>query len=182
MKIIQQDMTLLTRGILFHQVNCQGIMGGGIAAAFADKWPLLEKRYRQFIRESLKDMGHSFYEDDPEPTHWMLGQVFLFEVVPQELYVANVFGQDRVSSRERMTSYDATVRAFERILNANAKDNGVVFSGGIVAPRLEIVAQSKLPLYMPFKMGCGLGGGDWGVYSAIINRYFPDAIICQHIA
>jgi hypothetical protein len=35
------------------------------------------------------------------------------------------------------------------------------------------------PLYAPFRMGCGLGGGDWLEYEAILERNLPDLIIVQ---
>lgn len=150
MKIIQQDMTLLTEGVLFHQVNCQGVMGAGIAAAFAVKWPLLEAHYREFCESNADDL---------------LGKLQLVNITPT-LWVANVFGQESVSRGSRQTSYDATVVAFERVERHMKTNPPSTFN--------------KNNLYFPFKMGCGLGGGDWKIYSAIIERYFPDAIICQH--
>ena len=37
----------------------------------------------------------------------------------------------------------------------------------------------KLPTYFPYKMGCGLGGGNWDKYRAVIEKYFPNAIIVR---
>jgi len=34
-------------------------------------------------------------------------------------------------------------------------------------------------VYVPYLMGCGLAGGDWGIYSEIIEFYIPDAIIVR---
>jgi hypothetical protein len=34
--------------------------------------------------------------------------------------------------------------------------------------------------FFTFKMGCGLDGGEWTIYSAIIAHDFPEAIVCQH--
>lgn len=153
MKIVQQDMTELSSGVLFHQVNCRGVMGGGIAYAFARKWPELEEKYRQLCEEFNCDKTR------------LLGKVWTYGV-NKDLVIANVFGQGDVSRSERMTSYDATVNAFERIQRSVARTPNGMFA--------------RLPLYFPFKMGCGLGGGDWAIYSAIIDRYFPNAIICQH--
>ena len=36
-----------------------------------------------------------------------------------------------------------------------------------------------LPIYAPFLMGCGLGGGSWVKYSAIIEKHLPDCIIVR---
>lgn len=136
-------MLEIERGLLFHQVNCKGVMGNGIAKAFAQKFPGLEDAYRKYIETHRINL---------------LGQVFVYKV-SDELYIINIFGQDGVSTKHRMTSYDATVRAFESFKSDFA----------------------DLPLYFPHKMGCGLGGGDWQIYSAIIQAYFPQAIICQHL-
>lgn len=35
------------------------------------------------------------------------------------------------------------------------------------------------PVYAPYKMGCGIGGGDWGAYSKLLQTYFPDLIIVR---
>ena len=44
---------------------------------------------------------------------------------------------------------------------------------------LESIKTLKLsPLYIPYKMGCGLGGGDWNVVSGILNEVCPEVIIC----
>jgi O-acetyl-ADP-ribose deacetylase (regulator of RNase III) len=155
MKIIQQDLLTVTEGILFHQVNCQGVMGGGIARALALKFPGLEAAYRELCKK---------YEFDETQ---LLGKVFLYRV-NDTLLIANVFGQGQISRSTRMTSYDATVEAFERITRAQERTPNSSFT--LHADRF----------YFPYNMGCGLGGGDWSIYSAIIDRCFPNAIICQH--
>lgn len=94
-------------------------------------------------------------ECDKHTPSELLGKVFLYEVEPY-LFVANVFGQNSISRKSRQTNYEATVDAFERL---NTIKN--------------------LPLYFPKNMGCGLGGGNWKIYSAIIEAHFPDAIICE---
>ena len=35
-----------------------------------------------------------------------------------------------------------------------------------------------LGVYLPYKIGCGLAGGDWEIVLAIIEDELPDAIIC----
>lgn len=35
------------------------------------------------------------------------------------------------------------------------------------------------PIYAPYKMGCGLGGGDWPEYLKALLVVFPDIIIVQ---
>lgn len=38
--------------------------------------------------------------------------------------------------------------------------------------------QPHLPVYFPYGIGCGLGGGDWSIVSDLISNYLPEAIIC----
>lgn len=39
--------------------------------------------------------------------------------------------------------------------------------------------QDSEPIYAPYGMGCGLGGGDWSVYSKIIEKHLPHCIIVR---
>lgn len=34
-------------------------------------------------------------------------------------------------------------------------------------------------VYIPWKIGCGLGGGDWRVVESLIDEHIPDAILCK---
>lgn len=38
---------------------------------------------------------------------------------------------------------------------------------------------AELPLYAPYLMGCGLGGGRWDQYSPLLEAYFPSITIVQ---
>jgi O-acetyl-ADP-ribose deacetylase (regulator of RNase III) len=172
MKIVQQDMLRLERGILFHQVNCEGVMGGGIAAALARQYPGLEEEYRQFCEDECHLDAAAVcslaWERDPLLGHTLLGKVQVFTVLHRQLYIANVFGQTLCSNKTRLTNYEAVAQALECFKKAQELN-----------PR-GILSCLSDELYFPFKMGCGLGGGEWTIYSAIIEHYFPNAIICKH--
>ena len=47
MKYVNQDITSVTSGIICHGVNCQGVMGSGVAKAIRNKWPDVYKAYKQ---------------------------------------------------------------------------------------------------------------------------------------
>jgi hypothetical protein len=36
-----------------------------------------------------------------------------------------------------------------------------------------------LPIYIPYKMGCGLAGGRWHIVKEVVNDVFPWAKICK---
>lgn len=145
MQVIHKDLLTVDRGVLFHQVNCMGVMGGGIARSIALKWPQVEAAYK----------GKCDRTSNPER---LLGRTFMYGL-KDDLFIANVFGQNSISRTSRQTNYEATVEAFERLQESQVIKN--------------------LPLYFPKNMGCGLGGGNWKIYSAIIEAHFPDAIICE---
>ena len=56
--------------IIVHQVNCQGIMGGGLARQLADQYPKLEEDYRYYCNynnfdyKKLKGSIWSYIGDD----------------------------------------------------------------------------------------------------------------------
>ena len=68
--------------------------------------------------------------------------------VTDGLTVLNVFGQEGFGSPTRNTSYDATDVAWRKI--------GTAFRGQTI--------------YIPYLMGCALGGGDWEIYEKIVDR------------
>lgn len=43
--------------------------------------------------------------------------------------------------------------------------------------RMQLIP--SMPTYFPYKMGCGLGGGNWDEYRAVIEKHFPNAIIVR---
>ena len=83
MKIIEKDILTVERGIIVHQVNCQGVMGSGIAKAIRNKWPVVYEDYRIFCI-------------DNGPPEKLLGQISFTAVNDANtLFVCNLFGQLR---------------------------------------------------------------------------------------
>lgn len=152
MKIINRDITTITEGVIVHQVNTAGVMGAGVAKALADKFPALEQEYSNYVGE----LRYRYEEED------LLGDVHLFNPVDYypNLHICNLFGQHlnrTAGDNGRRTSYDATVDGWSEI--------AAIFEG------------STQPFYIPYLMGCGLGGGDWNVYSAIVDAIMgPDRV------
>lgn len=59
MKIIKHDITTIKEGIIPHGVNCQGVMGSGVALAIRNKWPEVYKSYKSFGKgEDLLGVSH----------------------------------------------------------------------------------------------------------------------------
>jgi O-acetyl-ADP-ribose deacetylase (regulator of RNase III) len=108
MNIIEKDILTVERGIICQQVNCQIVMGSGLAMAIRDKWPIV---YEDYINDCLK------YKNDFE----RLG-LTEYVKVGDKLFICNIFGQlyygyDR---KKRYTDYSALNTAFRDI--AQEKD------------------------------------------------------------
>lgn len=50
---------------------------------------------------------------------------------------------------------------------------------GKLAYYLEGDVGKDTKIYAPFQMGCGLGGGNWAEYSAVIEKHLPQTIIVR---
>lgn len=77
----------------------------------------------------------------------------------KELWVANLAGQNEYGKTGSYTSHEALARALRK---------AVTFCN-----------ERNLTLWLPFKIGCGLGGGDWEKISAFIHFEAPEAIVCR---
>lgn len=79
--------------------------------------------------------------------------------VGNDRFVANLFGQRDYGSDSVQTDYAALEKA--------------------LATAYKFADESECSLYIPWKIGCGLAGGDWDVVSEIIDRVAPNAIVCK---
>jgi O-acetyl-ADP-ribose deacetylase (regulator of RNase III) len=75
------------------------------------------------------------------------------------LFIASLYSQDRYGTEKVHTDY----RAFESCLE---KIN-YIFSG------------SNICIYFPYKIGCGLAGGDWKIVKKTIQDIIPSAFIVR---
>lgn len=75
------------------------------------------------------------------------------------LYICNLAGQNEYGTDKRYTDYQAVKTALTKLEN--------------VSQRLQ------LPIYIPYNMGCNLGGGDWNVIFNLINAYCSNVTILQ---
>lgn len=76
-------------------------------------------------------------------------------------WIINLFGQDGFGRDKRYTDYDALKKS---MYGAKA-------------------ALGDVPIAIPYKLGCGLGGGDWNIVYGIIEEVFgdneSDVLICE---
>ena len=167
-KTINKDILTVDKGVIVHSVNCIGGVGG-LAGAIARKWPKNAEEYRAHVkRQKLPIM--------------LLGTVFDVNVA-HNVIVANLFGQNKVGTNQRQTEYSALIAGFKRIANTFFQGNDVetVHFSGIGLEDMQIVLSD---IYIPYKIGCGLGGADWSIVQEIINKTFEksenNVYICKH--
>lgn len=120
-----------------HQVNCQGVMGSGIAKQIKDKWPEVYEHYLEFCGD---------FEYDPDE---LLGKVDFVKLNSEDRYAVNMYSQNTYGyDGQRYTSYDAFAYALE-VIEQDVPDGYTIG--------------------FPKNIGCGLGGGDWRIVSAMIE-------------
>lgn len=79
----------------------------------------------------------------------ILGDIHIVGIERQSGYkIVNIFGQYGYGRGKQYTNYEALRRAFKELCHLTTD---------------EIIR-------IPFKMGCGLGGGDWSIVSKIIEE------------
>ena len=152
MQVVEQDLFNVQRGIICHQVNNVGAFDAGIAVTFKERYPETASKYREMCRE--------YFPDE------LLGKVQLVRV-SDRLIVANIFGQT-LEMKHRNTSYDATAEAWEAM-------NQIAFDHDL----WDSESNTCHDIYVPYLIGCGLGGGDWSIYEAIVDTICPGVIACK---
>ena len=152
-KVIDGDLFTTDAKYICHQVNCQGKMGSGVARQIREKYPTVYRWYKARCAEGAREKERLGVSKAP-----LLGQV---QMVYKEDYpvgksdidsqaICNLFSQDQYGyNGKRFTDY----AAFEKCLLQLRK----------LVPAGETIA-------MPYKIGCGLGGGNWNVVYGIIEK------------
>ena len=144
---ITKDILTVEHGVIVHQVNCQGVMGAGLAKKIADKWPMVKRDYKSCVARA-----------ETNPEFRLLGQVTV-SYINENLAVASLFGQKAYGRKSGTcyTHYRYLALALSNVRRcAQAQDQQV---------------------YLPHGSGCGLAGGDWHVVSALFEQELPDAVI-----
>ena len=78
-----------------HQVNCQGVMGAGVAKQIKDLWPRAYEEYKKFCETMI------WNKQVP------LGQALISETPDTAIKIAHLFAQEHYGRGGRYTSYDA---------------------------------------------------------------------------
>lgn len=97
--------------LIAHQVNCQGVMGSGVAKALRDRWPSLFMGYKVFI--------------DQVPHGELLGKTYVHQTFDNK-FILNIFSQDKYLPRTVChTNYQAMEKAFIDLKESFAGDMAI---------------------------------------------------------
>lgn len=96
------DITTVEKGVIVHGVNCQGVMGSGIAKAIRDKWPQVYTDYQAHCE------GRSNTD--------LLG-TWQFVYINTNISVVNLFSQNQYGKTgERFAKPDKIEKALRNLI------------------------------------------------------------------
>lgn len=126
------DITEVTKGVVAHGCNCQGVMGGGVALAIRNKWPLAYAEYAKFCADNIRN-GNA--------TGDLLGNAQFVPITGYPtLTIANLFTQDRYGTERPHAVLSAVEDSMRRAI--------------------AYCEMRRCSLFIP-KIGSGLGGLSW---------------------
>lgn len=139
-QVVQGDIFSTHLNAIAHGVNCQGVMGAGIALEVKRRYP---EAYNGYVR----------YLNRYDPMQYIaIGTMYPYPVPGTNLHILNCFTQvDTAKQRgEVAISYQAIFTSFS-VAGVYCKENGIK------------------ELAVP-QVGAGLGGGEWKIiYQLIAN-------------
>jgi O-acetyl-ADP-ribose deacetylase (regulator of RNase III) len=145
-EIIHGDLFTTDCEIIAHSVNCQGVMGKGIA------FQLKQKYHKAF------DSYTKLCYNAPVKSN-LLGSIQAIRC--NEKIIVNMFTQDRYGCDRRYTDYNAMHSCFKQLTE-------------IRKPHQKIA--------MPYRLGCGLGGGDWNrVYNLMVDFFSGGELVLYRL-
>jgi len=113
-KIVEGNILNATEDVLCQQVNCQKVMGAGLAKQIRNKYPEVYPSYKRFC-EGCKDYNRRN----------LLGEIQTI-IVSDGKVIANLFAQYDYGRDKQYTDYDALKICFEGILKLASMFNDTI--------------------------------------------------------
>jgi len=82
-------------------------------------------------------------------TPQQLGNIVITRISPS-LTIIGLFAQDGYGRNKQHTNYNALEQCLIKVAQLNVQ-----------------------PIYAPYKIGCGLGGGDWEIVQQLFKKHLP---------
>lgn len=130
--------------IICHQVNLQGVMGGGLAKQIAAKYPEVEEEYKRYLNFAGKELA--YYDIVKMHSVW------------ENLWVVNIFSQNE----DFTTNYDKLKLIVKDLKNQIKKDCKLWLENHTIT------------IGIPYKYGCGIASGDWKTVEKIWCNVFKN--------
>jgi len=160
MRVITGNLLDITEGTIAHQTNCIGLAGPVLARSIAIKYPEWEAVYkavcRRYTVDKLIGQLHLYHAAPPQGS-WPTALLGSRSHAAPTLTIASLFAQ-KVPGRGLMTDYKALDYALTQLNMKSSPTN---------------------PIYLPYGVGCGNAGGDWGTVQQLIEVNCPDAILVK---
>lgn len=129
--------------IIAHGVNCQGVMGSGVAKQIKETYPLAYNQYKQLCDTGNVDNSFVFSRFcDPTRSHPLLGTLQLVDhggVMIANLFTQEYYGKDGRRYTDQTSIYKALLH---------------------LAYTIKMTPAIHQAITIP-KIGCGLGGLHW---------------------
>ncbi|MFE4029233.1 SLOG family protein [Priestia sp. YIM B13551] len=138
---VKGDLLKSDCDVMFHQANCQGKMGAGLAKQIAE---LYKEAYLADINSPLK----------PEEKLGNFTYANVLSLQNKMIEVVNLYGQFRYGRDEQQTNYGALHAALFSYLEDLQN---------------RIGSLTNLKLGVPKYMGCNLAGGEWSAVKKILE-------------
>ena len=149
-KLIEGNLLDSKANFICHQVNCQGVMGSGVAWQIRNKWPIVFKEYinKYDLMGNKRDL---------------LGYIQAVKLKTESekykkpIYVVNMFTQYDYGKGERYTNYEAF---YEALVTIKAK--------------AKMIFDTTPTIAFPYKIGCDRGGANWNIINTMIYEVLND--------
>jgi len=147
--IMHGDLLETPFQFIAHQVNCMGVMGAGLAKQIAQRYPFIYAAYRDYCADwdfSEELLGKAFGVgcNDGHTGH----------------IIYNLFGQYKYGRDKKYTNEAALEEALWRMIDDIRFEWSQQGDSGI----------GQICIAIPYKIGCGLGGGNWEEVKAIFEN------------
>ena len=117
-RIVEGNLLEAKEQYICHQVNCQGVMGSGVALQIKNKYPQAYEDYKTLCK--LKDC---------ENKGNLLGYTQYIRISENKCII-NLFGQDKYGYSKRQTNYIALIMAITDVLDNVDEDIAIPYNMG----------------------------------------------------
>lgn len=154
--LIEEEGNIVTDSkyeIFCHQVNCQGVMGAGLAKQIRNRYPSVYEDYMRAIKSGYLLLGTK-----------------ICTLTADKRICVSMFAQEDYGTNKCYTDYSA----FQIILDGLADE----------LQTLEEGRNTHINIAFPYKIGCGLAGGNWNIVRRMIEKFserIPNDVYIVHL-